>query len=132
MVDTNIMVKDIMVTATALLMACLEIFRPNRETSCLFWMVAQADAISTAMVGVLCVITEKWGSAPRGMGSMMFVGEDRVLGSVGGGEPECRVIRQARECSTFCLQEYELNRNLVNGLDMICGGGIKVAFIPLK
>ena len=82
--------------------------------------------------GVLCIITEKHGSAPRGVGSMMFVGEDRVLGSVGGGEPECRVIRQARECSTFCLQEYELNRNLVNGLDMICGGGIKVAFIPLK
>lgn len=82
--------------------------------------------------GVLCVITEKWGSAPRGVGSMMFVGEENVLGSVGGGEPEYRVIRRARECSAFCLQEYELNRNLVNGLDMICGGGIKVAFIPIK
>ena len=82
--------------------------------------------------GVLCVITEKWGSAPRGVGSMMFVGKENVLGSVGGGEPEYRVIRQARECSAFCLQEYELNRNLVNGLDMICGGGIKVVFIPIK
>ena len=93
---------------------------------------ADRELLEVKEKGVLCIITEKHGSAPRGVGSMMFVGEDRVLGSVGGGEPEYRVIRQARECSTFCLQEYELNRNLVNGLDMICGGGIKVAFIPLK
>ena len=47
--------------------------------------------------GMLCIITEKQGSAPRGVGSMMFVGRDKVLGSIGGGEPEYRVIRHARE-----------------------------------
>ena len=81
--------------------------------------------------GVLCVITEKHGSAPRGIGSMMFVGKDNVLGTIGGGEPEYRAIRHARENPDFSLHEYALNRAAANGLDMICGGTIKVAFIPV-
>lgn len=47
--------------------------------------------------GMLCVITEKHGSAPRGVGSMMFVGQDTVLGSIGGGEPEYLAIGHAKE-----------------------------------
>lgn len=82
--------------------------------------------------GILCVITEKQGSAPRGVGSMMFVGKDKVLGTIGGGEPEYRAIRHARENPDFSIREYALNRAAANGLDMICGGTIKVAFIPLK
>ena len=81
--------------------------------------------------GVLCVITEKQGSAPRGVGSMMFVGKDKVLGTIGGGEPEYRAIQHARENPDFFLHEYALNRAAANGLDMICGGTIKVAFIPI-
>ena len=82
--------------------------------------------------GMLCVITEKHGSAPRGLGSMMFVGSDTILGTIGGGEPEYLAIRHARETPGFSLEEYTLNRASSNGLDMICGGTIKVAFIPLS
>ena len=82
--------------------------------------------------GILCVIIEKHGSAPRGVGSMMFVGTDKVLGTIGGGEPEYRVIRQAKENPAAGVQTYTLNRTSANGLDMICGGTIKIAFIPVK
>lgn len=82
--------------------------------------------------GMLCIITEKHGSAPRGVGSMMFIGKDRILGTVGGGEPEYRAILHAQENSGFSIQEYALNRAAANGLDMICGGTIKVAFIPIS
>ena len=88
--------------------------------------------LNVTEAGMLCVITEKHGSAPRGVGSMMFVGEDRILGTVGGGEPELRIIQYARENSNFSAQEYALNRSAANGLDMICGGTIKVAFIPIS
>lgn len=81
--------------------------------------------------GVLCVITEKHGSAPRGVGSMMFVGEEKVLGSIGGGEPEYMVIRHARECKSVETKQYVLNNRGTNGLDMICGGTIQVMFIPV-
>ena len=82
--------------------------------------------------GMLCVITEKKGSAPRGVGSMMFVGKEKVLGSIGGGEPEYRVIHYAEENPFFSIKEYALNNAAANGLDMICGGTIKVAFIPVN
>lgn len=82
--------------------------------------------------GVLCIITEKHGSAPRGAGSMMFVEKDGILGTVGGGEPEYRAIRHAQAHTGVSIQEYTLNRTAANGLDMICGGTIKVAFIPIS
>ena len=82
--------------------------------------------------GVLCVITQKQGSAPRGVGSMMFIGNDNLLGTIGGGEPEYRAILHARENPEFSLEEYALNRAAANGLDMICGGTIQVAFIPMN
>jgi xanthine dehydrogenase accessory factor len=81
--------------------------------------------------GMLCVIIEKKGSAPRGVGSMLFVGKENVLGTIGGGEPEYRAIRHARENPGFSIEEYPLNRAAAGGLDMICGGTIKVAYIPL-
>lgn len=81
--------------------------------------------------GVLCVITEKTGSAPRGVGSMMFVGEQTVLGSIGGGEPEYMAISHARACSGIESRSYVLNNRSTNGLDMICGGTIQVLFIPV-
>jgi xanthine dehydrogenase accessory factor len=81
--------------------------------------------------GMLCVITEKHGSAPRGVGSMMFVGQDTVLGSIGGGEPEFLAIRHAKENHGFGIKEYTLNNTAANGLDMICGGRITVLFIPV-
>ena len=81
--------------------------------------------------GVLCIITEKHGSAPRGVGSMMLIGQNEILGSIGGGEPEYLAICHARENPVFDQQEYALNNTSPNGLDMICGGRIKVLFIPV-
>jgi xanthine dehydrogenase accessory factor len=80
--------------------------------------------------GVLCIITEKHGSAPRGAGSMMFVGEEQILGSIGGGEPEYLAISQARACRGVECRQYVLNKG-ANGLDMICGGTIQVLFVPV-
>lgn len=81
--------------------------------------------------GVLCMILEKHGSAPRGVGSIMFVGQDKVHGSIGGGEPEYLAMCHAMENPGFSIQEYALNNTAPNGLDMICGGRIKVLFVPV-
>ena len=92
---------------------------------------ADRELLEVKEKGVLCVIIEKHGSAPRGVGSMMFVGEDKVLGSIGGGEPEHIAIGHARECKSLTVREYVLNNKGANGLDMICGGTIQVMFIPV-
>ena len=93
---------------------------------------ADKSLLNVKEAGMLCIITEKHGSAPRSVGSMMFVGEDNLLGTVEGGEPEYRAIRYAQENPYFSVQEYALNRAAPNGLDMICGGTIKIAFIPIS
>ena len=82
--------------------------------------------------GTLCIITNKNGSAPRGIGSMMFVGKTKILGSIGGGEAEFQAIEHVKENSGYSVKEYSLNRSAANGLDMICGGTITVTFIPVS
>lgn len=81
--------------------------------------------------GVLCIITHKQGSSPRGVGSMMFVGENQVLGSIGGGEGEFLATKDARKTATVITREYKLNNKRADGLDMVCGGTIQVLFIPV-
>ena len=81
--------------------------------------------------GMLCIILEKHGSAPRGAGSMMFVGQEKVLGSIGGGEPEYLAIAHARSQTGVSVREFALNNTAPNGLDMVCGGRIKVLFVPV-
>ena len=93
---------------------------------------ADKDLLEEKDAGVLCVITEKHGSAPRGVGSMMFVGPEKVVGSIGGGEPEYLAICHAREQAGFSMKEYTLNNTAANGLDMICGGRIRVMFLPVS
>ena len=95
---------------------------------------ASADRrlLEAKSAGVLCVIIEKNGSAPRGVGSMMYVGEEEILGSIGGGETEYIAIQDAKEMKTVTVREYVLNSSGENGLDVICGGCIKVMFIPVK
>ncbi len=89
------------------------------------------DLLDVKDPGMLCIILEKHGSAPRGVGSMMFVGEDKILGSIGGGEPEYLAMCHAKENPGFTIREYTLNNTAPNGLDMICGGRIKVLFVPV-
>ena len=81
--------------------------------------------------GMLCLILEKQGSTPRGVGTMMFVGSDTVLGSIGGSEPEYLAICHARENPGFCVQEYAFTRSAGNGVDSVRSGSIKVPFIPV-
>ncbi|MBO7251415.1 MAG: putative selenium-dependent hydroxylase accessory protein YqeC [Oscillospiraceae bacterium] len=81
--------------------------------------------------GMLCIITQKHGSTPRGIGSMMLVTKDHVQGSIGGGEPEYLAIQHARAISNLDMQDYTMNNTVVNGLDMVCGGRIKVLFVPV-
>lgn len=81
--------------------------------------------------GTLCIIVEKHGSTPRGVGSMMFVGKDKIVGSIGGGEAEYLAISHVAETTSVTMREYHLNNKHADGLDMVCGGTIKVLFVPV-
>lgn len=82
--------------------------------------------------GVLCIIIEKTGSSPRGIGSMMFVGKDYIIDSIGGGAVEYKAIEDARTINEVFIKEYCLNDKAKMELGMICGGINKLLFIPVK
>lgn len=82
--------------------------------------------------GVLCIIIEKSGSSPRGVGSMMFVGNGYTIDSIGGGAVEHQAIEDSKTIKDVCIKEYSLNDRTKLELGMICGGYNKVLFIPIK
>ena len=92
---------------------------------------ADLELLTAQDPGILCIITEKHGSAPRGTGSMMLVGKERILGSIGGGQAEYMAIERARSMTGFDVESYDLRVNAAEDPGMICGGIIKVIFIPL-
>lgn len=84
---------------------------------------------------VLLTIYERAGSAPRGAGAHMIVGEKgRLYGTIGGGaveyEAEQRALQVLQEQQS-CRAHYYLKQNEIQDLGMVCGGEVDVAFTYL-
>lgn len=92
---------------------------------------ASRELLGLTEHGMLCIIIEKHGSSPRGVGSMMFVDESKTVDSIGGGAVELAAIEEARACHKAMIKEYQLNHKDSEKLGMICGGSNKVLFLPV-
>lgn len=92
---------------------------------------ASRELLELQQHGMLCIIIEKTGSSPRGVGSMMFVGRDVTIGSIGGGAVEFAAIEDARSHPQAAIRQYHLNNRDSARLGMICGGSNKVLFVPV-
>ena len=92
---------------------------------------ASKELLYTDKHGILCIIIEKEGSSPRGVGSMMLITESEFIDSVGGGNIEYAVIEDAKTCTGVMIRDYNLNNKDSIRLGMICGGSNKVLFIPI-
>jgi xanthine dehydrogenase accessory factor len=83
---------------------------------------------------VLCTIVSSQGSTPRNLGSKMLVYQDGgILGSVGGGEMESRVIEEALaslENGKARLVSYAL-ADPARGDPGLCGGTVEVFVEPM-
>ena len=91
-----------------------------------------SDLLEVQGDGVLCIIIDKKGSTPRTVGSMMFVNEKGIIGSIGGGREEYQAILDANNCHQVMMKHYELNNSESANLGMICGGSNDVLFLPIK
>lgn len=81
---------------------------------------------------VLCSIVGSFGSTPRGAGAKMAVMADgSTVGTIGGGAVEyhaellSKEIHQTRQSQT---KSFQLTKNDVADIGMICGGGVSVYF----
>ena len=74
----------------------------------------------------LVMITEAIGSTPRKSGAMMGVFEEDIIGTIGGGSIEYKVIQTARELmKSGESQEFSYNLTTDDELRMNCGGSMK-------
>ena len=71
-------------------------------------------------------IVEALGSTPRDQGTRMFVSEDAMEGSIGGGALEFRAIDRARLMLAEEQQQADMELPLGPALNQCCGGFVKL------
>ena len=89
------------------------------------------ELFETKESGVLCIITKKSGSSPRGVGSMMLVTKDGIIGSIGGGNLEKTVMEEAPSMKEITRKKYDLSNAQSAILGMICGGKNEILYVPV-
>lgn len=105
-----------------------ELIQEKNKSSC---STMSAELAQCREEGVLCIITAKTGSSPRGEGSMMLVTEKGIIGSIGGGTLEQTVIKRAKEIDSITMETYDLSNEESASLGMICGGKNQILYIKL-
>ncbi len=93
-----------------------------------------ATALERGESLALCTVTEAHGSTPRHAGSKMLVYEDgSLVGSIGGGELEHRVLGEALE-ALRTGQPIKLNYSMTDparGDPGVCGGQVEIYVEPI-
>ena len=112
-------------TTTALTVEELHIvISPYINNTSIITIDASVLAKAATKPGIMARIVQSSGSAPRSTGSMMFVTEDDIVGTVGGGSIESHTILLAREMlrsGEDCrIEHHTLTAD--QPLGMVCGG----------
>ncbi len=90
-----------------------------------------SDHLNQGESFALATILSHKGSTPRTSGSRMLVFADRQIeGTIGGGLVEARIMDTCVEMlakpGTSIIKDFVLNQELKSGLDMVCGGDMRV------
>ena len=105
----------------------------NRTDSGEGFPAGMAEELAGGAQGVLAMIVEKNGEAPRRPGTKMLVRPDgSFLGTVGGGYAEAVILRTAGEMIREGKPESRLVRIGMQKGAMYCGGEIKVFLLRQK
>ena len=108
-----------------------EIIQVFRETKYSVTLDPQYLKKASGDQGVAARIIEKSGSAPRAVGSEIFISRSgEVYGTVGGGKVEKETIDEARRMLEDGSGEKVIHYNLsaASDLGMICGGDVTILF----
>lgn len=110
-----------------------EIIQVKNERSVTYADENVEAAVMENKKGTMLTIIRQHGSSPRGTGSKMFVDtENRIYGSIGGGNVEYQALKHAREVTHPKTKYYRLTNEGSANLGMICGGEVEVLFELVK
>ncbi|MCX5807114.1 MAG: XdhC family protein [Proteobacteria bacterium] len=92
--------------------------------------------IKNGQKGVLATVIYRAGSAPRDIGTKMFIGDDgKCFGTVGGGRLEFDAHREAMrimETGGMNVIHFRMNSKEVAEDGMLCGGNVDILLEPVK
>ncbi len=95
-----------------------------------------SDWHQSGLKTALAVVTKTWGSAPRGVGSLMAIAEDgRFEGSVSGGCVEGTVIAEANKLAQVGghkLLSFSVSSEQAWEVGLACGGQIEILVVALS
>lgn len=107
--------------AVSIMAEIISVFRADKRTITIEPSILRKAADEG---GVMVRIVEKHGSAPRSVGSMLFVSETGLAGTIGGGAIENHAIetahRMLRDGSRMLIERHTLTGE--EDLGMTCGG----------
>ena len=107
--------------AISIMAQLISVFRKNKS---IITIDASVLAKAATKPGIMARIVQSSGSAPRSTGSMMFVTEDEIVGTVGGGSIESHTILLARQMlgtgEALRIEHHTLTAD--QPLGMVCGG----------
>lgn len=90
------------------------------------------NTLSQNQDAVLVTVVASSGSTPRGAGARMLITKDgRLAGTIGGGAVEYRSEQLAQtvlQQKNSRMEYFQLHKNQVQDLGMICGGDVNVYF----
>lgn len=110
-----------------------EIIQVKNEKSVTYADENVEAAVMENKKGTMLTIIRQHGSSPRGIGSKMFVDTDnRIYGSIGGGNVEYQALKYAGEVIRPEIKYYRLTNEGSANLGMICGGEVEVLFETVK
>ena len=118
--------------AISILSEIISIFRSTKNTITLDPSYLEKSKLNQ---GISARIVEKRGSAPRAVGSEIFISTSgEVYGTVGGGRVEKETIEEARRMMNSGekskLKHYNLSAKC--DLNMICGGDVSMLFSSVE
>ncbi len=119
--------EEIAVSVAAELISVLNAADPGEG-----FPLGMAEELTADPSGVLAMIVEKSGEAPRRPGTKMLVRKDgSFLGTVGGGYAEAVILEKAREMIASGSTWSKMVRVSMEKGAMHCGGEITVFLMPL-
>lgn len=95
------------------------------------WLAALARCRDQGLPAVLVTVAGSKGSTPRAAGTKMLVTQERLYGTIGGGNLEHHCLETAREMLVEGVAEARLEHfKLGASLGQCCGGATMVLFEP--
>ncbi|MDY6791039.1 MAG: XdhC family protein [Thermodesulfobacteriota bacterium] len=98
------------------------------------WIASVHRILDQEQLLIMATVLSQTGSTPRTAGTRMIILPDgEILGTIGGGIIEAKVIKTAGEMfgtNDAAIRTFDMTSEITDNMDMICGGQMEILIEP--